>query len=198
MPDGPAARPSPIPCFDEEVRPHPVVVGTLVGASFGLVFVLVNAGPLPATTAWRTLGVLASAAVVVLLLRLRVPRPPQPARGAARVYALSVAAEVVAIPLGARVLGALDRSDLVLPWVVLVVGVHFWPFARAFHAPVFRWLAVALVAPALAGGAAVLADVPEAGPASGVAAGFVLVLGVGAALVVGARTPAQPGPGSAS
>lgn len=176
------------------MRPHPVVIGTLVGATFGLVFVLVNAGPLPAATVWRTLGVLAFAAVVVLLLRLRVPRPPEPARGAARVYAVSVAAEVVAIPLGARALAALDRSDLVLPWVVLVVGVHFWPFARAFHAPVFRWLALALVVTALAGGAAVVADVPDAGPASGVAAGFVLVLGVGAALVAGARTATRQSP----
>jgi hypothetical protein len=64
----------------------------------------------------------------------------------------------------------------VLVWVVLVVGVHFLPFANAFHLPVFRWLAASLVVVALIGAVPTLATTSATAPGwTGVAAGFVLL-----------------------
>lgn len=76
---------------------------------------------------------------VALLARSPAAAPPRPRPGALRTYLLCVAAEVVAIPVGALVIRALDRpSDLIVVWVVFVVGVHFLPFARVRAAGVRR------------------------------------------------------------
>lgn len=158
-----------------------VRLGSLVGAAFGLVFVLVNAGGIAGSALWQVAAVVAFAAVVAAAARSRVSAPP-PAPTALRTYGACVLAEVVAIPVGARVLTALDQPDLVLCWVVLVVGVHFGPFARAFDAPVFLPLAIALVLLALGGGALVLAGVDDAQLATGVVAGFVLLAVAGRAV----------------
>ncbi|WKN47451.1 hypothetical protein [Nocardioides sp. Arc9.136] len=165
--------------------------GSLLGAVGGLVFVLVNAGALPGAWALRTAAVGVLVAVVVAGRRPTVDVAPPP-RSAVRTYGWCVILMVVAIVLGARLLALLDSSDLTLPWVVGVVGLHFWPFARAFAAPVFARLAVALVVVALAGAAAVLADVGDAAPATGVAAGFVL-LAAALAGEVTAPVPATAG-----
>lgn len=146
-----------------------------MGAVGGLVFVLVNAGPLPGAPVLRVLAGRGFAAVVVLVARSRVVSPA-PSAGAARVYGLSVLAMVLAIIAGANVLTRLlDRSDLVLCWVVLVVGAHFVPFASAFSAPVFTTLGLALVAVGLLGGVGVLAGVADAQRWCGVVAGAVLL-----------------------
>lgn len=153
---------------------HGARLGSLVGAVAGLVFVLVNAGGLAAATALRVAAILVFVAVVVALVRSRV-ESPGPAPGGIRTYWTWVALEVVAIPVGAQVLNRLDQSDLVLCWVVLVVGVHFLPFARAFRAPVFVALGLALIGLGLVGGAAVLTGVDDAQLWAAVAAGFVLL-----------------------
>ncbi|MFD1049576.1 FAD-dependent oxidoreductase, partial [Kibdelosporangium lantanae] len=52
---------------------------------------------------------------------------------AMRVYWTCVVAEVVGFFVGAQVITRVfDRPDLVVVWVVLVVGAHFVPFAAAF------------------------------------------------------------------
>lgn len=163
------------------MRHHAARTGSLVGAVFGLVFVLVNAPSLPAATVWTVLGVVAFVAVVVLAARSTV-EAPEPSRGALRVYGVCVVGEVLAIVVGARLLTATDHADLVLPWVVVVVGVHFGPFARAFGVPVFTWLAVALVVTGLAAAAGVLSGWAEADRAGAVVAGFVLMAGSAAGL----------------
>lgn len=150
-------------------------LGSTVGAVGGLVFVLVNAGALPAALLLRLLAAVLFAATVLLALRVRDPGPP-PSREALRVYGFCVLAEVLAIPVGAAVLRALDRSELVLVWVVLVLGVHFVPFARAFAAPVFALLGWALVAVAVVGGVVTLATGDaDVAPATATVAGFVLL-----------------------
>ena len=167
-------------------------LGSLIGAIAGLVFVLVNAGPFaaPVDVALRVLGVAAFAVVGwYAVLRRAAGRPgPEPSRGALRTYVICVAGEVVAIPLGAQLLiRVMDRPQLTPAWVVLVVGVHFLPFAAAFRVPWFRTLGWTLVGLALVGAALALTLAPLAVPAAAVAAGFVLL---GFAALGGTR----PGP----
>lgn len=175
-------------------------IGSTIGAAFGLVFILVNAGaafadPLAMTV--RVLGVLAFLATIwfgVIRAPEGIGEPPSPT--AMRTYNFAVLFEVIAIFGGAAILNALDLSDLVLPWVVVVVGAHFLPFANVFRAPQFLPLAWLLVAVGLLGGAATLLVDEVAGPATGVVAGFVL-LGFSAAGARG-QAPDQEGDRSRS
>ena len=64
---------------------------------------------------------------------------------------------------------------MVLPWVVLVVGAHFLPFASAFRTGIFRSMAWTLIAIALVGGLATVLVDPAASPLTGVLAGFALL-----------------------
>lgn len=155
-------------------------LGSMIGAIGGVIFVLVNAGAL-GSLARIFLGVVG---VVVFLATLwyavvrtrNHPAGPRPPADALRVYWICVAAEVVAIPLGAQVLvRVFDRPGLTLVWVVFVVGVHFLPFARAFRVPLFIGLGVALVVMALIGGLVTVIIGPLGAPLAGVAAGFVLL-----------------------
>lgn len=129
---------------------HPVVVGSIVGMAAATAFVMVNAGGLPSP--WGTLArlawVIAVAATVwnVLLRRRRLTVAPRPSGRAGLVYAASVLGMVAGIVGGARLLVALERSELVPALVVMVVGLHFIPFARAFSAPVFGVLGWAMTA----------------------------------------------------
>lgn len=170
------------------VERNGIRTGSMVGAVAGLVFVLVNAGPLPGTTLLRGLGVLGFLVCLVAIVRSTATAPP-PTPGALRVYGFCVLGEVIAIPVGANLLGrVLDEPDLVLCWVVLVVGVHFVPFATAFTAPLFRALGWALVAIALVGGVCVLAGVEDAQLWTALVAGFVLLGAAGQGVRRGRRT----------
>lgn len=168
-------------------------IGALVGAIGGLVFVLVNAGglPGPAPLIARCLGV-AAFAFVVWYAVLR-PRPGRaeagpPTRGAMRLYWICVGAMGLAIPLGAAAINnVLDTPELTVCWVVLVVGAHFLPFAKAFDAPVFTPLAWTLIGLAVIGGALTLALAVQAAAWTAVLAGAAL-LGFSAA---GARPGAE-------
>ena len=132
-------------------------LGSLIGAAGGALFVLVNAAELPGSTTLRVAGVVLFAAAVVVALRAPDDgsRPPPPR--ALKIYGWCVAGEVLAIPVGAAILRALDRPELVRVWVVLVLGVHFVPFAKAFGEPIFRALGVVLILIALAGGIVTIA-----------------------------------------
>jgi len=165
-------------------------IGALVGSIGGLVFILVNAGglPGPAPLIARCLGV-AAFAFVVWYAVLR-PRPGRaetgpPPREAMRVYWICVGAMGLAIPLGAAAINnVLDLPELTVCWVVLVVGAHFLPFAKAFEAPVFAPLAWTLMALAVLGGTLTLALAVQAAAWAAVLAGAAL-LGFSA---LGART----------
>lgn len=158
-------------------------IGVTVGALFGLVFVLLNAGGLvdqPWTFLVQAVAVVVFAATIwfgVVRARSGIGEPPGP--NAMAIYNVTVIAQLAAILAGAVVLNLVDRGELVLPWVVVVVGLHFVPFAKTFRAPQFRPLAAALVVVGVAGLLATALGGDWAGPASGVAAGF-LLLGVAA------------------
>jgi hypothetical protein len=129
-------------------------VGSLIGAIAGLAFVLANAGVVPLSLLWSIVAAIAFAAISWFVV-LRGPEAdwPPPSRTALRTYAISVAAMIVAIPVGATIISnVLGKPNAVPVWVVFVVGAHFQPFAEAFQMPVFRWLSWALVVDAIVGG----------------------------------------------
>lgn len=153
-------------------------VGSIIGSIGGLVFVLLNAGAVPDSTLWRIAGVVVFLAVAgFVLARGTTAKPVVPSRSALRMYGIAVTAMVAAIIAGAALLSRVfDKPNLVLPWVVLAVGAHFWPFAKAFQLPVFRWLSGTLIAVAVVGGIFTLVTASAAAAGwTGVAAGFVLL-----------------------
>lgn len=169
-------------------------LGSVIGAIAGLIFILINAGAVPASLLWRVLGVVGFFAVVwFVVIRGPLVHQPQPSRSALRTYGICVVAEVAAIPLGALFLrNVLERPNAVPVWVVFVVGVHFLPFARAFGLPVFGWLGAALIAIAVVGAIpALVSDSATAAGWTGVAAGFVLVLFSAVGPRLSARTASQ-------
>lgn len=130
------------------------LVARLVGACFGLAFVLVNASAVSGPWSWvlRGLGVAALVAVLVRLPRSAQPTL-EPRPSAIRVYWTSVVVEVVALVAGTRLLAAAGHGEYGVAWVAVVVGVHFLPFAWAFRLPAFLPLGVALVVLGAAGAA---------------------------------------------
>lgn len=127
----------------------PEKLGSLIGAAFGLVFVLVNTGPLPTVLA----GVLRLLGVGAFLLVLTALRRPGPVTGRyaagggfSRPYWLVVAAEVLAIWVGVAVLnGSLETPQAAVAWVSSVVGAHFFALAVVWRNPLFHWLGAVLV-----------------------------------------------------
>ena len=128
----------------------PVRLGSLIGGFFGLVFVLVNTGSLPAgaAAALRVLSAVAFVAVVaavVLGSRRDGAAGPTSGRSFGRGYWSVVAVEVVAIGIGVNVLsGPLERPEAGVGWVSLVVGVHFFGLAAVWSQPLFHLLGAVL------------------------------------------------------
>ncbi len=125
-------------------------LGALIGAAFGTVFVLVNAGaPLPAAAGWvlRTLAVLALAAVVVLGVRAggRPTLEGRPMFGPA--YRVIVIGEVVLLVAGFFVLDLLEAPvQANVAWIATVVGLHFAALASAWKARSILVVGVVLTA----------------------------------------------------
>ena len=138
---------------------HPQVLGAIIGGAGASAFVHVNRVQLPsswpvlAVVAWVAALAVCAWAVLVRPRRLRDLPPPGPRAGA--VYTVSVVGMVAAFALGRLALDALGRPELMPAVVVLAVGLHFVPFARAFDAPVFGvlgWTVAGLGAVGLAAG----------------------------------------------
>lgn len=66
------------------------------------------------------------------------------------VYLVICAVEVVALVLGAIILTRRGRSELIAPFTLLVVGVHFFPLAFVFAQPIMFVTAVLITAAAIA------------------------------------------------
>ncbi|MDI1462638.1 hypothetical protein QEZ54_16820 [Catellatospora sp. KI3] len=153
----------------------------MIGSIGGLVFILINAGQLsaPVDTVVRIVGVLGFVAVVwFAVIRPSGARGPAeaPSRRAIRIYGTSVTAMVLGIFVGANVINnVLHQPVLTLPWVVLLVGAHFLPFAGAFHAPVFARLGWTMIGLAVAGGVLALTVDDAASAWTGVLAGICLL-----------------------
>ena len=154
-------------------------VAAIIGAIGGLVFILINAGPLPGgiAAAVRGLGVVAFIAVTLTVLRRGgAQRPmPDPDQRAVRIYWSMVILEVILIPLGFTFLTRMHHPELGVAWVALIVGVHFLPFAKAFGLPDFQPLAWTLIGLGLIGGVFAVAVGAAAGAfVAGVLSGVAL------------------------
>ena len=174
-------------------------LAALIGAVGGLVFVLVNAGS--AGGPWPLLLRVVGAVVFLVTLVLVLRAPPLPldqhrTRGQMRAYGWIVLVEVVAIPVGASLLtNVLGIDGAGLPWVVIVLGVHFLGFEVVFPGEAFVVLGAALTTLGVLTLvlAAVGADPDLVIVSSGVVAGF-LLLGWSFSRVarrVGAPSPAS-------
>jgi hypothetical protein len=166
-------------------------LGLVVGAAFGLAYVLVNAGPLPSPLGalLRALAVVVFAAVLLALRGAAAP-PDDGATGPGfgRGYALVVAAEVAAFAGGNALLnGPLDLPRGVLAWISFVVGVHFLGLARIWNEPSLRLLGLAIAALGALGLGVAAAGASEAVVAAiaGVGPGALLLAGS----LWGARSP---------
>lgn len=171
--------------------------GSLTISLGGMLFVLINAETFPTDVGWlvRFLGVLAFG--LVLWQAFRTPKrgkaPNRPSPAAWRTFAISVALMWVAIPLGANLLSQqFNLPQLIVLWVVFMVGAHFLPFASVFTAPLFVSLAWTLMGLAAVGVVLTLTVWPTAPSVMAVLAGFVL-LGFGLWIArIGRENPVAP------
>jgi hypothetical protein len=132
----------------------PRKLGSLIGAIFGLIFVLANTGAFPSGVGMTLRAIAGLAFAVVLVAALRRPGAPatepldsRTLGGAfGRGYWLVVAAEVVAIVGGLAVLnGPLDAPQAAVAWIATVVGAHFFALGVVWAQPFFHWLGGALL-----------------------------------------------------
>ncbi len=175
--------------------------GLLIGATFGLVYVLVNAGALPGPVALvlRVLAAVTYAGLVVVVLRRGRPSGSPGGGGVrfSRGYWVVVGAEVAAFVVGNVVLSSpLERPQAVLPWVTTVVGVHFLVLATVWRAASIAWQGAALTA---CGVVALVLAFSSAGPAviatvAGVVPGFLLLAGSWSGATAAKRDAVQPVP----
>jgi len=156
----PSVRNAPIePSRDETRLMSSAKLGSGIGASFGLIFVLVNTGPLPAAVAvlFRVLGTMAFIAVLIaVVVAGRRPTPAgvdrSTAGGFALGYWLVVAAEVAAIAAGLVVLnGPVHAPQAAVAWIALVVGIRFIVLAVVWKLLFFHGLGAALMLCGVAG-----------------------------------------------
>ena len=135
------------------------VIGALIGAFFGRVWLGLAANALPAwrteigVVGWAVLGVFVVAAVFVARGTTRMP--PQwagvrPRKAWPLWLGVAIAAEVALIAGGHHLFKAvLARPECIPAWTLFVVGAHFWPFAVIFRMDAFRILSGALCAAAV-------------------------------------------------
>ncbi len=119
------------------------LIGLLVGAVFGMLFVAINATePLPSVvgTLLRVAAILALMFVIYVYLvvgkltRNGAASPGGPMFG--RAYLVIVAVEAVLLFGGLPVLGALGVPEQVnVAWIAFVVGAHFIALAPVWKAP---------------------------------------------------------------
>lgn len=180
---------------------HPVVFGGLIGVVGGAAFLLAGLAGLPA--GWqeplrRLAVVLVGFTLVGVLFRRRIlPALPPPTPGALRVYGVAVVVMLLLFPVTRLLARAVDAPTAQIALVAAVVGGHFLPFARAFGAPVFRWIGGSMLALGLSGALVAMLGVPAAGPAGAAAAGAAMLLVVvGQALRQGAPGHGASRPGA--
>ncbi|MFD9338494.1 hypothetical protein ACFWBF_29465 [Streptomyces sp. NPDC060028] len=161
-------------------------VGRLIGASFGLVFVLVNADALPVAIAVpvRLLAVVAFLGVVLRRRGGGAPLPVEQATPGAsfgRRYWYVVAAEVLAVLAGLIVINRILHAPRAsVGWIALVVGLHFFGLAAVWRRPALHRLATAMTLCAAAGLVLAAYGAPAAviATASGIAPGALLLASV--------------------
>lgn len=160
-------------------------IGSVIGGSFGLVFVLVNSADMSPVVRLPVVAVAVAAFITVLVLGWQRHRLQRASIGGARRDATSpfgwqywtiVAVEAIALFGGGRVLAVLGLPQLGVAWVCCVVGTHFFALARVFRLARFHVLAGAVTVCGAAGfGLAALGLFPAIALISGVLPGLILL-----------------------
>lgn len=153
--------------------------GSLIGLAGGMVFIASYSpvlGFVASTIAWAAgiAGVMAALfghyVRPVPLGLLARPRPL-----ALATYCGCVLGELALIAVGSRALTAAHHSELQPALIAAVVGMHFLPFAWAFHERMFLYLGGAVAVMGAAGLLAGALGVPHAADALAVVAGLVMI-----------------------
>lgn len=170
----------------------PRVWGTIVGAAGGSVFVLANRGdladPWPAVAVAAWAGALVAYVWFVLVARRELGPVGPVGRGAGLVYLGSVVGMVVLIRVGSVLLEHEERIELRPALIVGAVGLHFLPFAAAFHTALFKTLGSFLVVLGSVGIALGWTWRDHAAAGAAVVAGIVMLLVIAAdAVATGKR-----------
>lgn len=144
--------------------------GSLISSVFGLLFVEINAGQLPARVGLtvRLLGAVAFLGLLGLMVRARrtsddliVATQQQP--DIRRRFWIVVAAEVVVGVAGLVVInGPLDVPNATVGWITLIAGLHFFGLATVWRQPFLHGLGAAITVCGVAGIALVAAGASTA------------------------------------
>jgi hypothetical protein len=98
-----------------------------------------------------------------------------------RVFFGWVIFEIVAGVVGINLLYQLGQGRFALPWLALVVGIHFFGMGAAFHASIHRWVGAAMCLLALVS----LIWLPSGQtPSAGVVKVCDVVVGIGCAVIL--------------
>lgn len=176
----------------------PRATGSVIGVIFGFMFVEANAAGLHGglQTAVRAGGVIVALALLAAVNRARkavapvarrqaAPRPADGRQFGPR-YWVIVAAEVAALVAGLVVINVVARAhELTVPWIAVVVGVHFFGLAALWKVRVFAVLGVVVALLGAAGFAlhAAGASALTVRVVSGIGSGVALYLAVANSLV---------------
>ncbi len=149
---------------------RPARVGALIGAVGGALFLAINASAVPEPWPAYVRGAGVVSFLLVVWLVLRVPDDPHAYAPDARqlqAFWITVALEVVAIVGGAQLfIRVFDRPAATLPWVAIVLGVHWLVFHVVFARDVFVWLGWLTLTCGVVG---MLVALTQAGPPESVA-----------------------------
>ena len=169
-------------------------IGALIGAGFGLLFLIINSTQFSSLgrTVVLVLGIVTFAGIAVFAVRglmqqrrVAAAEEPQPVRTAerdrrqppfGRAYWIIVAIEAIALFAGARLLSALGHPELGVAWVAVVVGTHFYALGRVFGLDRFHALATVVTLCGIGGFIAFFAAAPAFIPViSGIISGLTLL-----------------------
>lgn len=105
-----------------------------------------------------------------------------------RTFGLIVGIEVAIAGVGAGVLAAMGKADLIAAWIALVVGVHFWPLAPLLRYPLLYVAAVLVSSAAVVAVPLARAQTVTVSAVTGLATGLILL----AAALYSLRTVLSP------
>jgi hypothetical protein len=157
-------------------------VGSLIAAASGVLLVQVCAGGLPEALQWpvRLVGVLGFLGVLWYVLRrwrTAAPERRPRSRRAIRNFAVGLALIVTGLLLGLWLFTqVLPVPALIVPWIVILLGLHFLLFGTIFEFPIFERLGGTLFILGIVGGAVLLSFTPAASTLTGIVAGLVLLI----------------------
>lgn len=188
-------------------RPAGLAIGSLIATAFGLAFIEVNSGGRPGS--WP-LGIRIAGAVVGIGLFISVFRARQLTRAADpsaaapsgeyagfadRRYWRIVGLEALALFGGLAIINLVfGRPVFAVPWIALVVGVHFFGLARLWRVGSFDVLGVVMAVLGVAGFVlgGLGAGLGVVGLASGVGSGVALFVTVATTLAKLYRAGSAP------